>query len=175
MANIWHLDGSVWTRLPLAGDFFALHAGQSIQLQPALGLPVRDEAVGLGCYPQPAGDPLWVLFCAERAAIRVNGELLTGIAVMRDRDEILLQGGTRLYFSTEETARVEPFPAGEVTSFCARCHKPLRPGTPAVRCPKCGHWCEQSDKQCWTYGPTCPLCDQMTALDAELRWTPQDL
>ncbi len=76
---------------------------------------------------------------ALREVVEAFGERITAVVagVLRDRDEILIPGLTRCYFSTEEPARVEPFPAGEGPVFCARCRQPIQPATPAVRCPAC--------------------------------------
>ena len=75
-----------------------------------------------------------------------------------------------------DRAAVEPLPesAGEV--FCARCKKRIPAGAPAVKCPQCGAWHHSSDDlPCWTYAETCAFCDQPTALDADYRFTPEDL
>ena len=177
MAHIWQFGGSAWVRQPLTGKYFGLRASPEAVVQPMAALPAGGGAVALGRYESPEKTPLWVLFGKEASGVRLNGQsLLAGIAVLRDRDEILIGGRTRLYFSTEEHARIEPFPGAAEPVFCARCRQPIQAGTPAVRCPGCGHWCEQSEaKPCWTYGPMCPLCDQPTAFDTGLRWTPEEL
>lgn len=177
MAHLWQLDGPMWQRLPLAGRYFGLGAPPERRAQPATSLPFGEATAVIGCYEFPGQAARWILFEKSPSSVRLNGNpILAGIAVLKDRDEILLHGLTRLYFSTEEEARVETFPGGESPVFCARCRQAIPPGTPAVRCPACGHWCEQSElKPCWTYGPTCPLCEQATAFDAGLRWTPEEL
>ena len=177
MAHIWQMDKTAWVRHPLTGNYFALGAGPVSPVQPAATLPASDAAAALGCYESGEQTEHWILFSKEERGASVNGQpLLAGITVLRDRDEILLGGRTRLYFSTEELAKVEPFPGSDGPVFCSRCRQPVQPGTPAVLCPCCGHWCEQSEtKPCWTYGPTCPLCEQPTAFDNGLRWTPETL
>ena len=176
-AHMWQLDGSAWTRLPLTGSHFSLGVNSDSPVQPDGAIPDDGVPAVLGRYAGSGESPTWVLLSRETSSVRVNGKpLLSGMSVLRDRDEILIGGQTRLYFSTEELAKIEPYPGGEGLVFCARCRQPIQPATPAVRCPACGHWCEQSEtKPCWTYGPTCPLCDQATAFDAGLRWTPEEL
>ena len=80
------------------------------------------------------------------------------------------------YFSTETTARVEPFPGTDRPVHCPRCKLAIEEGTESVRCPRCAIWHHQSETHpCWTYGERCALCDQETALDAGLRFSPEDL
>ena len=177
MAHLWRLDGTTWGRQPLDRKRVELNAQPDGLVQNQASLPTGGEKAVLGCYELHDQPPHWVLLVRASTGVRVNGQpLLGGIAVLKDRDEILLGGRTRVYFSTEEEAKVESFPGGERPVFCARCRQSIQPGTPAVRCPSCGHWSEQSEsKPCWTYGPSCPLCDQPTAFDAGLRWTPEEL
>ena len=177
MANLWHIDGNSWVRRSLLSDGVAVSA---LRERPNSTLPARSQEgapVWLRQYARADAPPIWVLLSGVTPHVWVNGQALScGLRVLRDRDEILIPGLTRCYFSTEDPARVEPFPAGEGPVFCARCRQPIQPATPAVRCPACGHWCEQSEaKPCWTYGPTCPLCEQPTAFDTGLRWTPEEL
>ena len=177
MAHIWQTDGTTRVRLPLAGNYFGLTAHIATPVQPAATLPAGGALATLGRYERAGQAPLWVLFGSAAGRLRVNGQsLLAGISVLHDRDEILIDGRIRFYFSTEETAKVEPFPACDGPVFCARCRQAISPATPAVRCPSCGHWCEQSEeKPCWIYGPTCPMCEQPTASDTGLRWIPDEL
>ena len=177
MAHLWHNDSTAWLRLPLGGARFSLHPGTGSPLRAATAISTDGAPATLSRYERPEQAPLWILFGCAPGAVRVNGRLLlAGIAVLHDRDEITVGGRTPFYFSTEELAHVEPFPAGDGPVFCARCRQAIAPGTPAVRCPSCGHWCEQSEqKPCWTYGPSCPMCEQPTAFDAGLRWTPEEL
>jgi hypothetical protein len=119
----------------------------------------------------------WVLLAREKAEVRVNGtRVLGGLRVLRDRDEIAV-GGSRLYFSTERLARVEPFAGPEERVVaCPRCKQPMEPGTPSVCCPGCGLWHHQTeDLPCWTYSAVCSMCSQKTDLDAGFGWTPEEL
>jgi hypothetical protein len=116
----------------------------------------------------------WVL--VGPPAVRVHGSpLAAGIRVLRDRDELRVDGG-RTFFSAESLAAVMPFPGGAKATFCPRCKLEIVPGSPAVRCPQCGVFHHQSDEfPCWNYAAHCTMCDQPTALDAGFRWVPEEL
>lgn len=120
----------------------------------------------------------WLLLTSDVLAVYVNSmPLRLGLHVLQDRDEIRI-GGRRFFFSAESLARVVPFPGSDRVLLCARCRQQIADGTPAVGCPSshCGAWHHQTDElPCWTYGATCTLCDQPTALEAGYRWTPMDL
>jgi len=96
--------------------------------------------------------------------------------VLDDQDEILA-GGHRLFFSTEELARVVSFPGLAQPAFCPRCKQKIDLGDQAVCCPSCRAWSHQSEKfPCWTYAQTCALCQQQsTALDAGFNFNPATL
>ncbi len=176
MARIWRHTGSSWVRLELAGGFLGIPLSPARRPRPMASLPSRGVAAVVGQYEGPGRSTIWVLLDPATANVRLNGQLLVaGLAVLRDRDEILVSGRAPLYFSTEELAKIVPFPGSAEPVFCARCRQPIQAGTPAVRCPSCGHWSEQSEtKPCWTYGPFCPMCEQPTALGTALRWTPDE-
>ena len=119
----------------------------------------------------------WVLQSSAREGLRVNGlPLVAGIRVLEDLDELRIGGTERIYFSTERTARVEPFPDQEGDTLCARCRAVITEGEPSVLCPGCSSWCHQTeDLRCWEYAAKCALCDQLTCLDTGFRWTPDNL
>ena len=166
MPHLWLHHNDRWQPAPLGGT--ALVPDGSGALRPA----AAGEAAPLRFHA--AGNDAWVLLAAPRVAVRVNGgALAAGIRVLRDRDEIVL-GGSRCFFSTERLAQVEPFPGAAGPVFCARCRQAVAQESAAVRCPGCGTWCHQrEDLGCWTYGPKCPLCEQITPLDAGYRWEPE--
>ena len=153
MAHLWQYENKHWSPLALSGAELALAQG--------------------GVLRPLAGDA-WVLLAAPDAAVRVNGRPLSlGIRCLRDKDEIGA-GAERYFFSTENLARVEPFPGADGGAMCARCRKPLIVEMPSVRCPNCRTWChERADSACWTYSEKCPLCEQATALDAGFQWEPK--
>jgi hypothetical protein len=157
-----------------------------MQLTPAP--EAADESVYLQRADGRAGGD-WHVLAPPGADVRVNGlPLRVGMRRLRDRDEILLRGAAsgradtpaaaRMFFSTERLAMVVVFPEGKKTTRCARCKQPILPGSDAVQCPAetCLHWHHQSDElPCWTYAERCAMCDQPTQLDADYRWTPEDL
>jgi hypothetical protein len=118
----------------------------------------------------------WVLLSPMASEVSINGwRMQSGIRALRDRDEIRL-GAARFFYSSERLAHVEPLPPMDRPVMCARCKQVIATGTPAVQCPQFGIWTHQSaEYECWTYAPTCPLCSQVTALDAGYAWTPEQL
>ena len=119
----------------------------------------------------------WVLLAPPgNGAVRVNGmPLALGMRVLRERDEIVVNGRRR-YFSGERHAVVVPFPGSDRPVTCPRCRQEVLAGTPAVACPQCDAWHHQSEElPCWTYSPTCALGDQPTELGTGYRWTPEGL
>lgn len=124
---------------------------------------------------EPDGET-WVALAGDRARLRINGEpLALGIAVLRHRDELRLGGDAPFYFSTERPAEVQVYPHDDAPR-CPRCAQAIGRDEPCVRCPGCGvRHHQREDRPCWTYAPSCALCDQPTELDAGLRWTPEVL
>jgi hypothetical protein len=178
MAHLWTQNQqSDWAICPLRSDYHALSPNPRDPVRPLRVLRPVKNGVLVGRYASPAGGENWILKCSATAPVRVNGQpVYLGTRTLKDRDEIVLAGTSRFYFSTEELARVEPFPGAAQPVFCTRCKEQIAKDTLAVRCPACGQWCHQTDeKPCWPYGPSCPLCDQPTALDAGYRWTPEEL
>ena len=119
-----------------------------------------------------------VWFVLGPPAVRVNGAPLDlGIRVLADRDELRV-GSARAFFSTETLAAIEAFPGSERPTLCPRCKLEIVAGTPAVRCTKCRVWHHESvadGLECWSYAATCAAdCDQPTALDTGLRWSPEE-
>lgn len=177
MANIWQNYEDNWVRQPLGSHYAVLPTQQGLPIQNLQEFPHNADQTTIANYERGDTTPLWVLLSGTKSRARINGKILSGgIHRLSDRDEVSFDGNSLLYFSTEEVATVEPFPVSDHPVFCARCRQSIEHGTSAVKCPSCGHWCEQSEsKPCWKYGPTCPLCDQPTAFDTGLRWTPEAL
>ena len=126
------------------------------------------------------GTPVWVLLSAPATPVRLNGnDLLLGLSVLRDRDEIVVgtaTGNVRFYFCGECLAETEPAPPG-LRLRCARCKSDIVEGSLAVRCPACGAWHHQrDDRPCWTYAQRCGGCHrQETSLGGEPEWSPAQL
>ena len=113
-----------------------------------------------------------VLSKMGEACVHVNGSRVpTGVCVLEHGDELRV-GAHRAWFSTERLASVIPFGDGAEPA-CPRCRTPVHQGDPSVRCPQCQIVHHQApNRACWTYLERCSACDQPTALDAGLRWSP---
>jgi hypothetical protein len=135
-------------------------------------LPLSVEGLRIVAAPgSPA--PTWAVI-ASNGALRANGEaVVTGIRVLRHRDEIFCPPLGTLIFWDERVARIEAFPVFDKAVRCARCTGDIEPSTPAVRCPVCGHWChEHGEFTCWSAASGCPVCGQSTVLPAEPAASP---
>ena len=126
---------------------------------------------------EQAPDGPWVLISPSGVRASVNGDhVVAGIRVLDNRDEIRTPDGV-WFFSTEEIARVEPFPDIDHVLRCARCTRPLECGTPAVRCPNpdCGRWHHETEAfPCWTSIAFCAVCSRATGLGPDDRWVPEE-
>ncbi len=118
----------------------------------------------------------WVLMAPADVNLHINGEPLpSGIRVLAHRDAVRLGHASPVFFSSEQLARIEPFPGSAQPTHCARSKSEIAAGTPAVRCVSCGLWFHETPElPGWTYSPTC-LCGQPTALDAGYTWRPDEL
>ena len=120
----------------------------------------------------------WTLLAGREASLRVNGTvaLVLGIRALRDRDEISF-AGQRCFFSTEELARIVPFP-GWLNPFAARgANKRWSLAIPPSRARTAVRGI--TSRRNFPAGPTMPTCAfcqlQSTALDAGYSWTPEML
>lgn len=177
MAHLWLTcrGDDVWDILPL-------ETGSRYRLTGSSAHPVARASAGAsgGCavlmsHKGPRGAE-WVLLSSQGAyAARVNGTL-HGVKMLADRDEVRVNR-TRLFFSSEALAQVEPFPGADGhAGKCPRCNAGFDVGQLSVRCPKCGVWSHQFDgRNCWTYAAGCASCGHPTALDAGFAWTPAAL
>jgi hypothetical protein len=175
MAHFWMQAASGWEakKLDLVQyDLTSVSAPQSGDRGPA----ATQVRAALLIRAGTAGSQVWAVAVPSHDHVRVNGRaVLAGLCVLGDRDEIRTSSGARYFFSSESLAEVETFPAQDRTVFCGRCRQKIEPGSPAVRCPGCGVWYNQSaELPCWTYADKCAFCGQQTALDAGFNWTPED-
>jgi hypothetical protein len=166
-------DGQ-WQLVPVAASPSLLRL-DPVNVEPfaATGLTSASAACLL---VRVAGQNRLAALVAGDVAIRHNGVPVTaGLRILEHRDALALEGGGLVFWTTEELAHVEPFAGAEPVS-CPRCLRPVHPGHASVRCPSCGvvHH-EVPERDCWTYAAKCALCPQPTALDAGLRWTPEEL
>lgn len=177
MAHFWNVNDT--------GSWEATPVGDALSIIAALGLLVDAEHAAVARLQRVLlrrlADPpeTWALLCPADCDIRVNGAPIPcGLAVLSDRDELRLPGLGASFFSTETLAVVEPYPPNQTAGHCPRCRQIIEPSSLAVRCPACGLWHHQdagADLPCWTYAPTCGGCPQETAMDADFRWTPEEL
>ena len=167
---------SEWTAMPLPADAFALTGdplkpaqGHEAEKAPAIGQILRRNSGD--------GEHWFVLTRPENSLVLINGiPLAAGLRNLRDRDELRIGSGERMFFSTESLACAEPFPGLAHEIFCPRCKQEIAPQSVAVRCPQCAAWHHQSEEfPCWTYSERCALCDQSSSLETGYRWTPENL
>ncbi len=175
MAHLWRKTTAGWEARTLAKkvyDLDSLTAHRAGEAKP--GAAGADAARGVLAAVE--GSRTWVLASSPDAEIRVNGRApLAGLAVLSDRDEIRLRGGVQCFFSSEDLARIEEFPALDRPTHCGRCHLPIKAGSSAVRCPICGIWYNQSAEfPCWTYSDICAYCGHPTSLEAGFSWIPEE-
>jgi hypothetical protein len=174
VAQFWVQDeAGAWAVAPLDGEAFEL---TGVGVKPR-GAGKAGLATGLVLRRQGPDGESWLLLAGPSCNVRVNGlPVALGARVLGDKDEVLVGGAGRLFFSTERLVRVEEFPGVEGGGSCPRCKQAISPQCPAVRCPQCGVWHHQSDElPCWTYSPRCALCDHPTELTAGFRWTPEGI
>jgi hypothetical protein len=166
-------EAPAWRVTAFESGTFDLVAAVAAEAGNAGSAPAYAILLRAGGSPQER----WVLVGDE--SIRVNGTpLASGIRVLEHRDEIHLGENPPVYFSTERPARVEPFPGAERPIRCPRCRLEIRPGDPAVCCPKCAVSSHESEEyHCWTYpgAETCASCrNQPNTLDDALNWVPEE-
>jgi hypothetical protein len=182
VAFLWvftEADGAPnWAVVPLKGSKqFELNRGDALPVKP---LPKKSENLRSTVLQQYQSERQegWALLAPTCTPIVVNGlQVLAGIKVLQDRDEIRFVGrNRRIFYSTERLVRIEEFAGSENTIYCPRCKQEIEKGSGVVRCPQCDVVHHQTeDLNCWTYSNRCTLCDQQTALDAGYRWTPAGL
>ena len=136
-------------------------------------------AAGVGVAPDLvsfSGDSNWIALAPPQTRLRINGlGVSVGAAALRDRDEVSLPGSAPFYFSMERLMRIDPYRSQDAPR-CPRCTLPIERGDASVCCPTCSVWHHEcADRGCWTYAPTCALCDQTSDLENGYRWTPEEL
>ncbi len=170
MAVLWihHEREQGWCPVPLNGVAVALGEASPPPGAAGVDAPVLMLSVADGAES--------VLMSGVGAAPSINGDpLALGIRVLRDHDAIRIGSSDSMFFTTESLAQVVPFPEPRPVP-CARCKTDITPGSPAVKCPKCGAWHHQGEElSCWTYAEKCAGCDQPTAMDGQYAWTPEGL
>lgn len=170
MAHLWIRQSDRWAVLPLPGGTITID-----EVCRAAGTAPADPARAT-LHRTTHGREEWHLVTEPGAPVAVNGlRVPAGLRTLRDRDELLVAGLGRAWFSTERLAEVEPLPPSGHQVSCPRCRQRIHPGTPAIRCPGCDLWHHASeDLPCWGYAPTCAMCPQSTEPDAGFRWMPEE-
>ena len=174
MAHLWIQDECGWDAVALDGAQIGLAAVATRQA-PGTAQAAAAETGAMLVRADVGGSKAWALITTPSADIRVNSRPVhAGLRVLADRDEILI-GDQIQYFSTETLAAVQPFPGTDRPVFCGRCRQQIEAGAPAVCCPNCGIWYNQSaELPCWTYSSKCTFCGHPTALDTGFTWTPEE-
>jgi hypothetical protein len=123
------------------------------------------------------GADLWSLLAPPGERVRVNGqELLAGVRVLRDRDEVVLGREEPVYFSTQTLAVARPFEGAPHPIYCPRCQGLVEAGQMVVCCPGCHTVYHQfPERACWTYADKCCHCRRGTALEGGYDWTPEGI
>lgn len=175
MAHLWIRDvEGEWAVLPLDGTAFSLMSNPPHPMNCAEGETVSGVLLLKSAPKENAAS--WVLIAGVDMRVGVNGRRVAlGMCVIKDRDEITVEGGGTYFFSTESLVSVKAFPGSDQKIFCPRCRQEIMAGTLSVRCPQCSVWYHQREElPCWTYSERCALCPQTTDLDAGYQWTPED-
>ena len=142
MAHFWIKNSDeTWAVVALEATRYALRA----DLEYAVSASQQGGHDGVEALTLPlrgGDDGAFALLGRDtQGTVAVNGAPLhTGMRVLRDRDEIRLHDGRRLFFSTECLTQIAPYPKDESAALCPRCKMEIRPGQRAVRCPnsQCG-------------------------------------
>ena len=194
MAKIWHsIDGEAeepggWDQIPVPdAERYVLVEIQSGSSRPRVAVRQRLRPASLKktgsvqfllVRTGTARTERWFAVLFPAVSMMVNGNAVcTGLTMLADKDVISFASGQPEWvFTTERNACVE-FYQGEPGLHCPRCKLPLEPGQPMVVCPGCSAVHHQLEhRSCWTYAPTCALCDRATPLEeATCSWTPNEL
>jgi hypothetical protein len=175
MAHLWVQDANGWGAQRLDAAQYEL-AGVLSPLAVEAPMDLANGKTARLIRTDAGGMLAWALIVSRNSGVRVNSRgVVAGLCVLSDRDEIHTDDGTQYFFSTETLATVIPFQGVERPVYCGRCREPIEAGAPAVRCPGCGIWFNESaELPCWTYTDKCPFCGHPTALDTGFSWTPEE-
>jgi hypothetical protein len=109
------------------------------------------------------GRPAAALVPLGGAPVLVNGIPPLGLAVLADRDEIVV-GDARFAFTPYGPPVAEAWPADAPPTRCARCGASLKTGDVCIRCPSCSapaH--EEKARNCFSYDPLTACCRRARA------------
>ncbi len=176
MAHLWTLTKDGWQ----ARTLVARDAGLSPDAHGLLEVVTPSDAANRpGVLLRAPADPArpWLLLAAPDVPVRVNAvEVPAGLRVLAHRDALQINGCPPAFLSTEDPPAIATMPDAGREVYCPRCKQALAVGAAAVCCPACHTWHHQDERLgCWTYTPTCALCEQRSALDDTPAWSPADL
>ena len=157
-------------RLPASNAILRFAPVRIAAVEPSIPSSCSDAVVLMRVEPQRK----WIAFVPADFRLLHNGQPVpAGLRMLAHGDALAVVPGMPAYFSTEEVPCVDTYEENEALS-CPRCKLEITRPQTVVRCPACGviHH-ELEDRGCWTYAAKCALCPQPTALDAELRWSPE--
>lgn len=179
MAHIWLKDNKEeWMAMALNSDVMSLTDAGVYSASISQDEKTEQGSVFIKSW-QHAEEQIWLVMAGRGTRVWVNGRLLqTGIRILQDQDDVRVHHQPSVFFSTEQLARVRPYTPGSSPVFCPRCKQPFDDGTPSVQCPQCEVWHHQDEVHelgCWLYAEHCAVCDQLTDLHSDFRWTPAEL
>jgi hypothetical protein len=116
-----------------------------------------------------------VLLVGAGARVLVNGEPALAVAVLEERDELLVGGESLLFGSVRATAP-RALVVEDGAQRCGRCHRVLHPGDVVIECGNCAglhHEGLPSGGEeallCWSHAPACGMCQHDRG-----GWTPEE-
>jgi hypothetical protein len=116
-----------------------------------------------------------VLLLGTGARVLVNGEPALSVAVVEERDELLVAGESLLFGSLRVTAP-RPLVGEDGAQRCGRCRRLLYLGDVVIECGHCSGLHheglpsgEEEELLCWSHGPACGVCQR-----ARGGWAPGD-
>lgn len=177
MAQVWLRDDTRgWAPVELNSSDCQLVEGRPVAVSP------EEAGTSIAAPLLCREGEQWLVLAGESPAVRVNGRpLMAGLRLLRDRDAVAFvdpqtSADITLFFSTEQLVQILPLPDDRAGTVCPRCRQGIDVGSPAVRCPECGTWHDETpQRNCWTYAATCAVCGATTDLAAGYRWTPEEL
>ncbi|MDZ7411903.1 MAG: RING finger protein [Candidatus Hadarchaeum sp.] len=161
------IDGIL--RVRIAGGKPEFHSGSCLQSDNSPGFSL--------CVYRDGMRSRFALISKERMFVNA-GAVAGGIAVLRDRDELRINGHT-FFFSAEAVPEVQLASTAEKSIPCPICGDTISEGQRVVRCPRCFtvyHQDEERARPCWASLEKCATfgCEFPTKVDATALWIPEE-